>query len=245
MSDWLLDLGNTRLKLAPLGAGGARGPVRAVVHAAMAQLVDGQLEFKRGDTAWLASVAPAAVTDPLIASLVARGLQVQRVLTQASEGRLRIAYDDPHALGVDRFLALLAASGRDDGPWVVVSAGSALTADVLATDGRHLGGVIAPMPAQMRASLAQRFAALDVAVGDVHALGANTADAIASGAAHAACGLVERVVRQARLHCGAEPVVLVGGGDAEALLTLDLPRLQPAPSLVLDGLAAYARARAG
>ena len=245
MSDWLIDLGNTRLKLAALAHGGMHGPVRAVPHAAAARLIDDDAGFKRGYTAWLASVAPDAVAGPLIGALEARGLRVERVLTQAREGRLHIAYAEPQMLGVDRFLTLLAASARDDGPWVVVSAGSALTADVLAADGQHLGGVIAPMPAQMRAALAQRFLALDVPTGDVHALGASTADAIASGAVHAACGLVERVARAARLQCGGEPLVLVSGGDAEAVLTLDLPRMQSAPTLVLEGLAAYARARVG
>lgn len=243
MSDWLLDLGNSRLKLAVLAADAAHGPVRAVAHAAIKRVVAEDASVGPGDTAWLASVAAAAVLDPLVAILQARGLRVERVTTRAREGRLQIAYPDPHTLGVDRFLALLAASVRDDGPWVVVSAGTALTADVLATDGRHLGGVIAAMPADMRAALARRVPALDVPGGDVRALGTDTADAIASGAAHAACGLVERIARAAQLQCGAEPLVLVAGGGAEALRALDVPRLQSAPTLVLAGLAAYARAR--
>jgi type III pantothenate kinase len=244
MRHWLLDLGNSRLKLAALDDG-APGPVRAFAHARIAQAIGDDAELVRGDVAWLASVAPAALGDALQSALQARGLAVERVATQAREGRLRIAYADPRALGVDRFLGLLAASRRDDGPWVVVSAGSALTADALASDGRHLGGVIAAMPAQMRDALAGRFPALDVPAGKVHALGATTADAIASGAAHALCGLVERVARETRRACAAEPLVLVGGGDADALHTLEMPRLQSAQALVLDGLAAYARARAG
>ena len=244
MNHWLLDLGNSRLKLAAL-TDGAPGAVRAFDHARIAHEIANDAGLARGDVAWLASVAPAAVTTALQAALLARGLQVGRVATQAREGRLQIAYADPRALGVDRFLALLAASRRDDGPWVVVSAGSALTADALASDGRHLGGVIAAMPAQLRGALAQRFPALDVPVGDVRPLAANTADAIASGAAHALCGLVERVARQTRRACAAEPLVLLGGGDPDALQALELPRLQAAPMLVLDGLAAYALARAG
>jgi type III pantothenate kinase len=244
MKHWLLDLGNSRLKLAALDAG-VPAAVRAFAHARIAQAIADDAELAPGDSAWLASVAPAAITDLLEVALRTRGLRVERVVTQVREGRLRIAYGDPRALGVDRFLALLAASQRDDGPWVVVSAGSALTADALASDGRHLGGVIAPMPAQLRGALAQRFPALDVPAGEVHALGASTADAIASGAAHALCGLVERVARETRRSCAAEPLVLIGGGDAEALQTLELPRLESAPTLVLGGLAAYARARLG
>lgn len=244
MNHWLLDLGNSRLKLAALHDG-APGAVRAFAHAHIAEAIAGAADMQRGDVAWLASVAPADVADPLAAALQARGLRVDRVATQSREGRLRIAYDAPRALGVDRFLALLAASQRHDGPWVVVSAGSALTADALDRDGRHLGGVIAPMPAQLRSALAQRFPALDVPTGNVRALGADTGDAIASGAAHALCGLVERVARETRRACAAEPLVLLGGGDAEALHTLEVPRLLAVPTLVLDGLAAFARARAG
>lgn len=244
MSHWLLDLGNTRLKLAPL-AGDQAGPVRAFAHPRIAQAIADDAALADGDTAWLASVAPPDVTVSLQTALQARGLRVERVATQSREGRLRIAYADPGTLGVDRFLALLAASQRGDGPWVAVSAGSALTADGLASDGRHLGGVIAPMPAQLRAALGQRFPALDLPAGSVHAFGDNTADAIASGAAHALCGLVERIARETRRICAAEPLVLLGGGDTEALHTLDLPRMHPAPALVMDGLAAYARARAG
>ena len=244
----LVDLGNTRLKCAILDLQGDRGEVIALAHAGGAASVGLQplLErFSPGDHCWLASVASSAVTLSALDTFAAAGLVVHRVQASAREGRLRIAYADPSRLGVDRFLAMLAASARDDGPWVLVSAGSALTVDLLDADGLHLGGVIAPMPAQMRVMLAERFSQLDVPEGQAQPLADNTADAIASGVQGAALGLVERVLRHAQLRLGTMPTLLLGGGDARLLAEVEHPRIVEAPALVLDGLAMHARAGSG
>ena len=92
-------------------------------------------------------------------------------LAAATSAGVRIAYAEPSRLGVDRFLALLAAHARGPGPWLLVSAGSALTVDLLDVGGQHIGGVIAPSPEHMRAALAARFPALAYAGGEAHAFG--------------------------------------------------------------------------
>ena len=51
---------------------------------------------------------------------------------------------------MDRFLAMVAAHAHGGGPHVLVGVGTALTLDALATDGRHLGGLIAPGPMLMQ-----------------------------------------------------------------------------------------------
>ena len=245
---WLLDLGNSRLKCARLDAHGRVGDILALGHersdgtaALLAQLGPAQ----PGDEVWLASVARAERTDALADALQSAGFTLRRARTQARCGRLRIAYARPERLGVDRFLALLAASMREDGPWLLVSAGSALTVDLLAADGLHLGGVIAPMPGTMRAALAGAFPQLDVAPGAVTDFAADTADAIAAGCEGAVIGLVERSLRLAQARLGAAPTLLVTGG-ASALLDdiAHAPKLTLS-SLVLDGLAAYARGQDG
>ena len=193
------------------------------------------------DEAWLASVASLDTTSHLRSLLQDLGIEVQRVHTRAALGRLRVAYSEPSKLGVDRFLALLAASERDDGPWLIASAGSALTVDLLDRDGSHRGGLIAPMPAQMRAALATRFAQLDLPEGAACDFATDTADAIASGARAAALGLLEHSWRRACALLGKEPTVLLSGGNAELLLQAEVPRAQAAPSLVLDGMARYVK----
>lgn len=243
-AQWLLDVGNSRIKLALLGEQGARGEVSVVDHEDPAWLPGVLHALGRaqpGDTAWVASVAPAQRTGALLDGLRTAGFNVVHVATQACMGQLRIAYAQPSRLGVDRFLGLLAASERDDGPWLLVSAGSALTIDLLAADGSHHGGLIAPMPDDMRAALSRRFAQLDLPAGRVVDFAEDTAGAIASGANGAVAGLVERSLRKGREKLGMEVSLLASGGAASLLDDLDAPRRIAAPWLVLDGLASFIR----
>lgn len=232
----LIDLGNTRLKLAALRPDGRAGDVRAFAHAQVAEAFEGM----DGGIAHLASVADAQLTQEVERALDARGLRVRRVRTEAQSGKLRIAYAAPERLGVDRFLALLAASERDDGPHLIVSVGSALTVDLLASDGHHVGGLIAATPAHVRKALAERFAVLDVAGGDAVDFAGDTDDAVASGAQAMATGLIERCLRQAEVRLGHPARLLLTGGGVADLG--DVSALAPilAPNLVIEGLALHA-----
>jgi type III pantothenate kinase len=53
-------------------------------------------------------------------------------------------YAEPGRLGSDRWMALLGAAGMSDKDCIVIDAGSAITLDLLAADGWHLGGAILP-----------------------------------------------------------------------------------------------------
>ena len=241
---WLIDLGNSRLKCASLDAQGRSGEIFAIGHDQPNPVAALLLHLGQGavdDEAWLASVASAERTTAVTQALQGAGRSAHRIQTQARHGRLRVAYPEPAQLGVDRFLALLAASERNDGPWLIVSAGSALTVDLLGVDGVHLGGMIAPMPGHMRAALAQHFAQLDLPEGQVQDFADNTADAIASGTRAAALGLLERALRKARERLGATPTLLLCGGGAEFLADVDHPQAVNLPSLVLDGMALFVR----
>jgi type III pantothenate kinase len=242
--NWLIDLGNSRLKCAPL-LDDRRGDVRAFAHRDGGIDLDGLRamvgEADPGASAWLASVAPAALGDATAALLSAQGYVVKIVRSLPRCRRLRIAYDEPGHMGVDRFLSLLAASDREDGPWLLVSIGSAVTVDLLADDGQHLGGTIAPSAAHMREALGQRFAALDHEPGRAVDFADDTADAVSSGTCGAVLGLIERSRRLAEARHGLAPKVILSGGDAEAIATsLPFPTEQSA-WLVLDGLALLAQ----
>ena len=239
---WLIDLGNSRLKCAPLDAPGQRGPVIAIGHEHGDPLPPLLAHIGTPDTGaevWLASVASAERSRALVQGLRAAGFGVHPIATVAICGKLRIAYADPTRLGVDRFLTLLAACERNDGPWLIVSAGSALTVDLLGSDGRHLGGMIAPMPIAMRVALAQQFTQLDVPEGQPRDFADNTADAIASGTQAALLGVVERAARLAGERLGVAPTVLVCGGAADRLDALECAPLVQLPWLVLDGMVAF------
>lgn len=240
MSDrWLFDLGNTRLKSAPL-LEGAPGEVAATAHdngdlAAQAE----QSLPREGDIAYLASVASPALTAQLHGLLATRFAQIVIVRTRSEFAGLRIAYADPNKLGVDRFLALLAAHARGAGAWLVAGVGTALTIDLLDSAGRHHGGRIAPSPALMRAALHQRARQLPEVGGAYAEFADDTESALASGCEGAAIALIERSRVAAAQLLMAAPGLLLHGGGAPAL-AVHLPQAELASNLVLHGLAHWA-----
>jgi type III pantothenate kinase len=242
MTVWLFDLGNTRLKYAPLD-GAEIGPVAGTAHAA-GGLDPAWIEClpPRIETAVVASVASPALRTVLLDALAARGAQVELAHTLPVLDGLSIAYPDPARLGVDRFLALLAARAQAAAPVVVVGVGTALTIDLLDADGRHLGGRIAPSPTLMREALQRRVAQLPATGGRYVEFASDTDDALASGCEGAAVALIERSLAQAAARIGGTPDLLLHGGGA-ADLQSHLPQARVRPDLVLAGLARWYRAR--
>ena len=238
MNAWLFDLGNSRLKCAPLRADGGVGTVLEIGHdgAAFAGAL-GQLPAQF-DVAYVASVANPVLTTALLDALTQRCTRIARVRTQAASAGVRIAYAEPQRLGVDRFLALLAAHARAPEPWLVVGVGTALTIDLLGADGRHHGGRIAPSPTLMREALHQRAPQLPATGGRALAFAADTADALASGCEGAALALIADSREHGARELGVSPRVLLHGGGAAAL-SPRLPDAEPAPLLVLEGLACW------
>jgi type III pantothenate kinase len=240
MSTWLFDLGNSRLKCAPLHDG-VIGDVVAIDHdgAAFARGWEQQLPV-RFDAAGVASVATPALATEFLDALARRCGRISMVRTQAAFDGVRIAYARPERLGVDRFLALLAAHARSRQATLVVGVGTALTIDLLDAGGVHRGGRIAPSPALMRAALHARAPQLPAKGGNGLEFADDTADALASGCDGAALGLVAGSLDAATALLGARPRLLLHGGGAGVLL----PRLGDAahaPALVLEGLARWAR----
>ncbi len=248
MTTWLLDLGNTRLKVAAWRPGQGLGEVQAWTHGAadFAPLMQRWLAgVKDGDACWLASVAGSELTSAVAEALASRGNPAVRARPRPECAGVRIAYAESSRLGVDRFLALLAAHARGGGPWLIVSAGSALTVDLLDAGGGHRGGLIAPSPEHMRSALAARFPALAFAGGEASDFASDTADALASGSIGAAAGLVERSHRRATRLLGVAPRVLLSGGGSQRLASALELDVELAPALVLEGLAVYAAQAAG
>jgi len=241
MNTWLFDLGNTRLKFAPLADDGAIGPVHGSAHDG-GGFDPGWIDAlpARIDVAIVASVAGPALRSILLDALATRGARVQLAQTLPALDGLRIAYADPARLGVDRFLALLAAQA-DGVSTLVVGVGTALTVDLIDEAGRHLGGRIAPSPSLMREALHRRVAQLPPSGGAYAEFAADTEDALVSGCEGAALGLIERSRAEAHARLGAVPRLLLHGGGAAALRTR-LPGAHWRSDLVLHGLARWYRA---
>lgn len=248
MSAWLFDLGNTRLKFAPLptdvSAGVQPSQVVAIAH------VDGQLGLRDAasspalpdhfDVAYVASVAPEALRVELLDELTRRCTRIELARTQSSMLGLHVAYADPSRLGVDRFLAMLGARDVATGAVLVCGVGTALTLDLVDSDGRHLGGRIAPSPALMRDALHARAPHLPAHGGQWVDWAISTDDALESGCNDAALALVEQALAQARDRVQAPVTLLLHGGGADEIVAR-FPHAVHASALVLQGLAAWAR----
>ncbi|UTA54257.1 type III pantothenate kinase [Lysobacter soli] len=240
MSAWLFDLGNTRLKCAPLRADGSIGDAIALPHreedvaAAMAQHLPAHI-----DVAYLASVAQPTLRVAVLDALASRCGRISVARTQPRFDELRIAYADPRKLGVDRFLALLGTRTRVRGPALVCGVGTALTIDLIDADGLHLGGRIAPSPTLMREALHARAPQLPEVGGAYEDFASDTEDALASGCEGAGVALIEHSIAAATSRLGAAPTVLLHGGGSEALAR-HLPNATEVATLVLEGLARWA-----
>lgn len=246
MNAWLFDLGNTRLKCAPLRADGRPGAALALPHREedIAAALGERLPRERIDVAYLASVAHPAQRMAVLQALSARCGRISIARTQPrfrapGFGEVRIAYAQPHKFGVDRFLGLLAAHAHGRGASLICGVGTALTIDLLDADGLHHGGLIAPSPTLMREALHARAPQLPERGGRALDFAADTEDALASGADGAAIALIERSLARAAQRLGATPRLLLHGGGGDALAAA-LPTALAAPSLVLEGLAIWA-----
>ena len=151
-------------------------------------------------------------------------------------------YQQPEKLGVDRWLAALAAYHEARGAVCVIDVGTALTVDVVTSDGTHLGGLIAPGPDLLRLSLTRGTAQLESeGLSLVEGFADNTRDAISLGCTDALGGLLQRVSARLEQHQPREDFrwYLTGGAGplVEALLPVPAVHL---PDLVLRGLAVLA-----
>lgn len=242
MNAWLFDLGNTRLKYAPLLHAGCLQPadVSASAHAGD-HLADFDTTLPAHfDVAYVASVANEPLRVELLDALSRRCSRIELARTQPSMLGLQIAYAEPARLGVDRFLAMLGARESTPGALLVCGVGTALTLDLIDADGQHLGGRIAPSPDVMRDALHARAPQLPARGGCWVDWATATDDALESGCNAAALALVEQAVAQANARLQAPVTLLLHGGGADTLLAR-LPQAVHAPALVLQGLAAWAR----
>ncbi len=146
---------------------------------------------------------------------------------------VRNGYQYPENLGVDRWLALVAARNYFPFSVCIVDCGTAVTVDFLNQDGMHLGGLILPGLKLMRSSLARKTAELELINQEYPVrLADNTEAAIYSGTLFSIAGLIEHVMLNKP-----DFQLILTGGDAEIIarqLTIDA---MVKSDLVLSGLA--------
>ena len=155
------------------------------------------------------------------------------------------AYDDLPSLGVDRWLAVIAAYNEFKSPCVIVDAGTAITIDVVAADGQHLGGMIAPGLKLISDALCSRTAKVrfgSVIYSPDSELGRSTHDCVALGVSMMVEGFVAQALKRLRAESS---IVIWSGGDGKKILNTYPSDLDDVchyfrGSLVFDGLRVWA-----
>ena len=193
----------------------------------------------RQEEVHIASVRQRKVLEGLTDWIVQRWQASVRV-SETRERELGVVngYRTPSQLGVDRWLALLAARAISSAPVLVVDCGSATTIDAVGGGGRHLGGLILPGLKLFPKCLYHNTDLPEEASGGVlDSFGTDTATGIQSGAMLAHISMVEKALRSLEAKEGCCANCILTGGDA-ALLTKHLKIAhQVVPDLVLQGLA--------
>jgi len=237
----LLDIGNTRIKWAVADENGLHDP-GAAVHADVSDAAVGDVmaALPAGLTGAAAvCVGESVVLEALRERLAAAGVELRRIETAPRAAGVSNGYQDFRQLGADRWAAIVGGWAHTQAETVVVDAGTAVTIDLIAGDGRHLGGLILPGIGLMSAALGSRTAEIAASAargpgpGRDEWFGRSTAEAVARGARFAVLAAIERAV--ARFPGNASPALLLTGGDAPALID-DLAAAGHRPLLVLEGL---------
>jgi len=189
------------------------------------------------------------------------GTQVHVISPKNMAYGVKNAYKNPEQLGSDRWATLVAAKSNIKQAAIIVDCGTAITIDAITAAGVHQGGMILPGIELMQCSLMAGTHRIEEIVGrDTHngkgvslaALASNTLEGIRSGVFTAAVAYINdtvaRVKSKLETHSSSEPLTenqkrkmqitnIITGGDADMLLPFLDESFVHKPHLVLEGLA--------
>jgi len=212
----------------------SRLPTRGLTRRAFASMV------RPGQKIVLSSVVPDKAR-----------LALQAFAPQAASGDLLIVsprlnlgagidYPRPSSIGADRLANAAAVHHLYGAPAIVVDFGTALTFDILSSEGNYIGGVIAPGLEAMTDYLFQRTALLPRIrpVEPASAIGKSTRAAMLAGAVYGYRGLVREILAQIRLELAARRALhVVATGGYATLISARLPEIKLVhPNLTMEGL---------
>lgn len=167
---------------------------------------------------YFASVRSKQESEALQESLKHRFPQAQWAVLQSEAVACGVynAYPEPHRLGIDRWLTVVAAYHHFATDVVIVDAGTAIKVDLVSSKAQHLGGYITPGLAMMEASLLANTAKIRYDNSEKvtgKGLPNSTARAVGEGCYEMALGFLQRIHTQY-----AHFTWVVTGGDGKALL---------------------------
>ena len=238
----LLDVGNTAVKWT-LAEATRIGDVGHFVYR------DGDFDALAAD-AWSAISVPDAIEVVNVAGLgmaakityfAKQAWQLTPEFARVSQAACGVtnAYTVPQDLGADRWVAMIAAFHTHTGAACIIDCGTAITLDLLASAGRHRGGLILPGVDLLSRALQDNTDGIQLRdnLSSSKLLGQGTRDGVIGGAQYLAAAAIDRIVNDMGEAAGESVTTLITGGDAERLLPLINVPVQQVPGLVLQGLA--------
>ena len=239
-----IDIGNSRIKWASWLTEKiiARGVAEYSAETA-ADVIDNLFStVEKPQRVFLVSVAGEQLY-PALRDWVLRSwaLDVECLKTQKKFANIINAYDDPSRHGADRWAGIVAACSHfPDSSVCVISAGTAITFDLVEKSGQHLGGYILPSYISMHEALLSNTANIESSSDlQYHEQGVpdNTDDAVNQGLHRLIQAGIREFCQLAHEKLG-EPVqiVLTGGFAKNILAYPDMPSMHYKPDLVMQGL---------
>lgn len=242
-----IDAGNSRVKWRIVGEAATINHARS----GFVEAIGSSMDITAGVCREIEALGISDITRIQVANV--RGDIFQRALCKTLEDRfcdkievavptthcagVRNGYTNPELLGVDRWLAMIAAFNHVNDECWVVGCGTTITLDVVDKYGNHLGGHILPGIHLMREALLNKSPRLisEEPFSQNYGLGTNTSDAINRGVSAILVGYLG-FMRSNFRNVSSDAAWCFFGGDGNFLRELSGWGGEYRPELVLDGL---------
>jgi len=241
----LIDVGNSRIKWA-VWKNNQMMDYSVFVYCEdnLQQLLLQNLEAVPKQKVFVCSVASSQVNQ-IITKWIKSCWQINVEFVEAQRQQLGVvnAYHKANALGVDRWLGILAAYQRYKKAVCVIDCGTAVTLDVVDETGQHLGGLIMPGMRMMQQSLLMGTQRIDSVQGEVSMLANNTEDAVMGGCRHLLESGLQGLYKKYCEQLGTDLLCVVTGGDGENVAKAMDINCHYEEDLILYGLQLVAQSR--
>lgn len=232
----LIDISNSFTKLAFATRRRIAKPVRMTTERFSRAALQRFLKQRKIDIVVVCSVVPKK---NVVVRTAAKRLKILTLTPRVQLG-VGIDYPNPKTIGADRLANAAAVATLYGCPAIVVDFGTAVTFDIISTQRKYIGGVIAAGLESMTNFLYQRTALLPkLSLKEPRsAVGRSTIEAMRSGAVIGYRGLVREIIARIKAERFARKKVhvIATGGYAD-LIAAHLPEIDAVhPNLTLEGL---------
>jgi len=192
---------------------------------------------------FLSNVGKKDISEKIIHFCDTQNRVIQEIFTEKENFGVRNSYQDVTKMGVDRWLAMVAAQEMTGKMFCVIDMGTAITCDFV-VDGQHLGGWITPGYHLMQDALVKNTARVfaEETKPSQLAPGTYTEECVSQGCLAAVNGVYLSAVAQLASE-RSDFAIIIGGGDKNMLAIIESTDTIRSANLVVQGLARYARSQ--